>query len=145
MNSQFLNIRRLRTSLQHPIPREKTREGPEKLESFFLPFLSFLHPTALDLDGNQRRIEKTTKKKDDNNGHKENVNLAVGCDEEESHRLSLSFRRTYKTCFSSTSAEVAITVRDVAHVFRIIIFLRVAKDFPSILELYGVESVSENG
>jgi len=50
-----------------------------------------------------------------------------------------------KRAVQAASAEVAITVRDVAHVFRIIIFLRVAKDFPSILELYGVESVSENG
>ena len=69
---------------------------------FFLPFLSFLHPNALDLDGNQRRIEKTTKKKDDNNGHKENINLAVGYGEEESHSSSLSFRRTCKTCCSSS-------------------------------------------
>ena len=44
MNLQFLNIRRLRTSLQHPIPREKTREGLEKLESFFPPH-SFLSPS----------------------------------------------------------------------------------------------------
>ena len=50
-----------------------------------------------------------------------------------------------KRAVQAASAEVAITVRDVAHVFRIIIFLRVAKDFPSILELYGVEGVSENG
>jgi len=44
MNLQFLNIRRLRASLQHPIPREKTREGPEKLESFF-PLPSLLSPS----------------------------------------------------------------------------------------------------
>jgi len=50
-----------------------------------------------------------------------------------------------KRAVQAASAEIAITVRDVAHVFRIIIFLRFAKDFPSILKLYGVESLSENG
>jgi hypothetical protein len=42
-------------------------------------------------------------------------------------------------------AEVAGTMRDVTHVLRIMFFLRFAKDFSSILKLYGVESVSENG
>jgi len=50
-----------------------------------------------------------------------------------------------KRAFRAASAEIAITVRDAAHVFRIIIFLRFAKDFPSILKLYGIESLSENG
>lgn len=50
-----------------------------------------------------------------------------------------------KRAFRVASAEVAITVRDVAVVFRIKIFLRFAKDFPSILKPYGVESLSENG
>lgn len=44
MNLRFLNIRRLRASLQYSIPREKTREGPEKLESFF-PLPSLLSPS----------------------------------------------------------------------------------------------------
>jgi hypothetical protein len=50
-----------------------------------------------------------------------------------------------KRAFQAACAEVAITVRDVAVVFRIKIFLRFAKDFPSILKPYGVESLSENG
>jgi len=44
MNLQFLNIRRLRASLQYSIPREKAREGPEKLGASF-PFLSLLSPS----------------------------------------------------------------------------------------------------
>jgi len=55
------------------------------------------------------------------------------------------FGERAKRAVQAACAEVAITVRDVAHVFRIIIFLRFAKDFPSILKLYGVESLSENG
>lgn len=50
-----------------------------------------------------------------------------------------------KRAFQVACAEVAGTVRDGTHMFRIMIFLRFAKDFPSILKLYGVESLSENG
>jgi hypothetical protein len=55
------------------------------------------------------------------------------------------FGERVKRATRAASAEVAGTVQDVAHVLRIIIFLRFAKDFPSILKLYGVESLSENG
>jgi len=55
------------------------------------------------------------------------------------------FGERAKRAVQAAWAEVAGTVRDVAHVLRIMIFLRFAKDFPSILKLYGVESLSENG
>jgi hypothetical protein len=50
-----------------------------------------------------------------------------------------------KRAVQAAYAEVAGTMRNVTRVFRIMIFLRFAKDFPSILKLYGVESLSENG
>lgn len=50
-----------------------------------------------------------------------------------------------KRAVQAACAEIAGPFRDVTHMLRIMIFLRFAKDFSSILKLYGVESVSENG
>jgi hypothetical protein len=51
-----------------PYSSKRTREGPEKLRTIFP--LSFLRSTDLDLNENQRRIDKTTNNGDDNNGHR---------------------------------------------------------------------------
>jgi hypothetical protein len=55
----------------------------------------------------------------------------------------LRFGERAKRVVRTASEEVASAVQDVAHVLRIMILLRSAKDFPSILRLYGVESSSK--
>lgn len=47
-----------------------------------------------------------------------------------------------KRVIRKTSMEVARTVQDAVRIFRIIIFLRSAKDFSSVLKLYGMEDSS---
>lgn len=42
---------------------------------------------------------------------------------------------------STFSAKAASAVREAAHVFRIMICLHSAKDFPSVMRLYGIETV----
>jgi len=42
---------------------------------------------------------------------------------------------------STFSAKAASAVREAAHVFRIMVSLHSAKDFPSVLRLYGIETV----
>jgi hypothetical protein len=112
---------------------------------FSLPILSFLHPTALDLDGNQGEWKRQPRRKmTPMDTRKIPISLLATAKKKATTYLFPSGERT-KRAFRAASAEVAITVRGVAHVFRIIIFLRFAKDFPSILKLYGVESLSENG
>jgi hypothetical protein len=45
-------------------------KGPERLRNnHSLSYLSFLPSADLDLNENQRRIDETTKKGDDNNGY----------------------------------------------------------------------------
>jgi hypothetical protein len=48
-----------------------------------------------------------------------------------------------KRLIRKVSEEVARAGQDAAHVFRVMIFLHSAKDFPSVLKLYGIEN-SEN-
>jgi hypothetical protein len=55
----------------------------------------------------------------------------------------LRFGERAKRVVRTASEEVASAVQDAAHVLRIMILLRSAKDFPSILRLYGIESSSK--
>jgi hypothetical protein len=48
-----------------------------------------------------------------------------------------------KRVIRTASTEIARAMRNSVRVFRIIIFLHSAKDFPSVLRLYGVEVSSE--
>jgi len=43
----------------------------------------------------------------------------------------------------AVSTKAASAMRETAHIFRIMVFLHSAKDFRSVLRLYGVESASE--
>jgi hypothetical protein len=47
-----------------------------------------------------------------------------------------------KRAIRRAGMEVAKAVQETARVFRIMIFLHSAKDFPSILRLYGIEGSS---
>jgi hypothetical protein len=42
---------------------------------------------------------------------------------------------------STFNAKAASAVREAVHVFRIMVCLHYAKDFPSVLRLYGIETV----
>lgn len=48
-----------------------------------------------------------------------------------------------KRVIRKASMEVARAVQDAARVLRIVIFLHSAKDFSSVLRLYGIENPSE--
>ena len=41
------------------------------------------------------------------------------------------------------SMKVATAIKESAHVFRIMVFLHSAKDFPSVLKIYGIENISK--
>ena len=49
-----------------------------------------------------------------------------------------------KRAIQMTSRETAKTAQNAARVFKIMIFLHSAKDFPSVLRLYGMEDSSGN-
>jgi 3-hydroxyisobutyrate dehydrogenase-like beta-hydroxyacid dehydrogenase len=53
------------------------------------------------------------------------------------------FEGRAKRAFRTVRMEVATAVQNAAGVIRIIIFLHSAKDFPSVLRLYGIEKPSE--
>jgi hypothetical protein len=53
-----------------PYSSKRDLQRPGKVEDFFSSPPSFLHSAALDLNENQGRIDKTTKKGDDNSGQK---------------------------------------------------------------------------
>jgi hypothetical protein len=53
------------------------------------------------------------------------------------------FGERAKRAIRTVSMEVARAVQDAARVLRIVIFLHSAKDFPSVLRLYGIENPSE--
>jgi len=56
--------------------------------------------------------------------------------------LTINFKRLLgdgKRTVQKVSMEVARSLQDSAQVFRIMIFLHSAKDFPSVLKLYGIE------
>lgn len=48
-----------------------------------------------------------------------------------------------KRAIRTASIEVARAAQGAAHVLRIVIFLHSAKDFPSVLRLYGIEDSSK--
>jgi len=43
------------------------------------------------------------------------------------------------------SKKAATAMREMAHIFRIMICLHSAKDFPSVLRIYGIENTSKTG
>jgi hypothetical protein len=47
-----------------------------------------------------------------------------------------------KRAFRTTRMKVGRAAQDTARVLRIVIFLHSAKDFPSVLRLYGIEESS---
>jgi len=49
-----------------------------------------------------------------------------------------------RRAIQAVSMEVARAVEYSARVFRIMIFLHSAKDFPSVLRLYGIDNSSKN-
>ena len=49
-----------------------------------------------------------------------------------------------KRNISTFSAKAASAVREAAHVFRIMVSLHSAKDFPSVLRLYGIGTVQRS-
>jgi hypothetical protein len=48
-----------------------------------------------------------------------------------------------KSVVRKASIEAARAMRDTARVLRVMIFLHSAKDFPSVLRLYGIENSSK--
>jgi hypothetical protein len=49
-----------------------------------------------------------------------------------------------KRAIQMTSMETARTAQNAVRVFKVMIFLHSAKDFPSVLRLYGMEDSSGN-
>lgn len=47
-----------------------------------------------------------------------------------------------KRALRTAGKEAAKTVQDAVHVLKVMIFLHSAKDFPSVLRLYGIENSS---
>jgi hypothetical protein len=58
----------------------------------------------------------------------------------------MKFERTVdrgKRCIQKVSIEVVKAGKEAAHVLKIMIFLHSAKDFQSVLRLYGMENCEE--
>jgi hypothetical protein len=59
--------------------------------------------------------------------------------------VSVKFREVInaeKRALRTAGKEVARAVQDAVHVLKVMIFLHSAKDFPSVLRLYGIENSS---
>jgi len=57
--------------------------------------------------------------------------------------MSISFWARVKCAVRTAGLEIARAFQGGVHLLRIIVFLHSAKDFPSVLRLYGIEDSSE--
>jgi hypothetical protein len=57
--------------------------------------------------------------------------------------MSTSFLARVKRAVRTAGLEIARAFQGAVHLLRIIVFLHSAKDFPSVLRLYGIEDSSE--
>jgi hypothetical protein len=55
----------------------------------------------------------------------------------------LSIKDRARNIFHMTNMKAKTDIREAAHVLRIMVFLHNAKDFPTVLKVYGIESTSE--
>lgn len=54
-----------------------------------------------------------------------------------------SFREHQKSAIQTASMKATKAVQEAARVFRIMVFLSSAKDLPSVLRIYGIDSASK--
>lgn len=159
--------RRLRTSRRQLYSSGSDREGPEKLKDFFSPH-SLLSPFSCSGPWREPRENRqdSKEKRDDHNESRKKDNSVVDRDNDGSHnRISLTWGGAWekmlrrigsiavkfknvvdagKRAIQMTSMETARTAQNAVRVFKVMIFLHSAKDFPSVLRLYGMEDSSGN-
>lgn len=54
----------------------------------------------------------------------------------------LSIKDRARSIFHTAIMKAKTDIREAAHVFKIMVFLHTAKDFPTVLKVYGIESTS---
>lgn len=130
---------RLRKSLQHPILQKGNSQRSRKAEGSFFCLSPHFPPAVLDLNENQRRIDKKTVKEMTKMDESRMHNSFSGAIIRRVSTFHLCVVEWATRSFQTASSEVGRALKDAGRMVRIITFLHSSKDLQSVLKLYGIE------